>query len=159
MMRLHPVVLVLLMVSGIPARAFALGGDLDEPSLSIGDPVDQKLYDVLKDKQHKFTGGYFINWNTTLGYRGDAEALNRMFSDLEKIDGLELNIRFSKDRGSVSSPFRKPEKNAQPRECQWTINHWAGQKSIGLTVYLGDQKLDITQLRLPPMRGAAPRPE
>ena len=76
------------------APVLALAGTLDSPGVAFsGDyPKDagDQVMAALTRKDCKFLGGEFVNWFTTLRYRGDTKALNLFLGDLVKCPGAAV---------------------------------------------------------------------
>lgn len=150
---LHAAVACLLLCA-TASQAYALGGWLEQPSISIGDATDRQLFQVLNHEKFQFVGGFFINWNTTLAYAGNADNLNAFLEKLAKIDSINVAVRFSKHPGGIANPFPLPEKEADVRPCQWKIEHWAGMKKVTVEIFVGEGAIDVEQLRLPEIKAA-----
>ena len=136
------------------SRAFALGGTLTAPSLSVptapGRSADDWLR-VLSDKEYKFVVGDFVNWNTNLYYSGGTESLNSFLTDLTAVDATVIHVSFSKESATAASAFG----DGPTGPCQWKIFHSGLEpEAFDVTIYLGDGKIDISKLSLPAIRSA-----
>ncbi len=132
-------------------RAFGLGGTLNSPSISVSAASGRNGADwlaVLSNKKYKFVVGDFINWNTNLYYSGDTASLNSFLKDLAAVDGTLIQITFSKESMTAASAFGGDGAPSGP--CQWKIFHSGfGLEVFDVTIFLGDGKIDISQLNLP----------
>jgi hypothetical protein len=156
-MRLALSVAVAISLSLLAARsAFALGGTLTTPSISVATASGRDAKDwlaVLANKKYAFIVGDFINATTNLYYAGDTASLNSFLSDLAAVDGTEIEVMFSKESKDASSAFGSDQGHTGP--CQWQIQHLGYTPEVfHVTVFLGDGKIDIAQLALPPIHSA-----
>jgi hypothetical protein len=139
----------------VPAnKAWSLGGDLKSPEIAgsgyTRDEVTAARIKVLSDKKFNFAGGYFVNETTHLVYSGDAASLSSFLRDLTAVRGTLIHVSFSKETTTATSPFGTL-KNRGPA-AQWTVFHSARHPNeFELTIYLGDGKIDISKLVLPPI--------
>lgn len=139
-------------------EAFALAGVLKSPSIAIavdasGSPKSpglKKALDVLRDKKYEYVIGSFINSASRLCYAGETDDLNRFLDELAKIDGIQVSVSFSREKGWAESPFDGPKHKKGP--CQWEVFHM-GQR-FQVKAYLGDGKIDIEKLVLPAINGS-----
>jgi len=133
------------------SRVFGMGGTLNSPSISVSAASGRNGADwlaVLSNKKYKFIVGDFINWNTNLYYSGDTASLNAFLKDLAAVDGTALQIAFSKESKTAASAFGGEHAGSGP--CQWQIFHSGfGPEEFHVTIFLGDGKIDISQLNLP----------
>src|SRR4051812_14539424 len=100
---------LLVVLSLLAAReAFALGGTLEKPSLSVSTDSGRNAkdwLDVLSNKKFQFIVGDFINWNTNLYYAGDTSSLNDFLADLAAVDGTTIRVSFSKESKNAEPAF------------------------------------------------------
>lgn len=150
MRRLSTALLVVL--SLLSAReAFALGGTLERPSLSVSTDSGRNAkewLDVLSNKKFHYIVGDFINWNTNLYYAGDTASLNDFLADLAAVEGTTIRVSFSKESKNAEPAFGGAESQRGP--CQWSIQHSGfDPATFNISIFLGDGKVDIGQLNLP----------
>ena len=157
-LKAHPRLLVILAFIGSLAsanRAFGLGGTLNSPSISV--PAGRTGADwlaVLSNKKYKFVVGDFINWNTNLYYSGDTASLNSFLKDLAAVDGTVIQVAFSKESKTAASAFGGDGAPSGP--CQWKIFHsGSAPEAFDVTIFLGDGKIDISQLNLPAIQNTS----
>jgi len=158
---MHRITLTALgLVMGLAAMAYGMGGNLDQPSISIPtdggkeDAVARKIFDVLWSHRKDFTGGSFINSQSQLYFAGGVEGVNALLADLGKVAGATLRVRLSKDAGVTRWMF--PRKDAVPeRPCDCKIDHfgWGDAHVITITLYLGGSRIDPEKLELPAIEG------
>ena len=57
-----------------------------------------------------------------------------------------MRVQFSKDSGSIISPFA--DKKLQPKPCDCAIDHngWVDAHEMTITIYLGGEDLDLDDL-------------
>ena len=148
------------LVMTLAGMAYGLGGNLEQPSISIPadggkeDPVARKIFDVLWSHRKDFTGGSFINAQSELYFAGGVDGVNSLLADLAKVDGATLRVRLSKDAGLTRWMF--PGKEALPhRPCDCRIDHngWGDAHVITITLYVGGNRLDPDKLELPAIKG------
>ena len=148
-----------LMQSGI---AYAMGGNLSTPSISIPgdpqtkqlDPVVKKMADALMAHQKMFTGGSFLNSHSVLYFGGGTDGVNALLADLAKIEGAELRIKFAKEAGVTEWMF--PGKDLPTgRPCDCKIDHlgWGAARLVTVTIFLGGSRIDPEALELPVISG------
>jgi hypothetical protein len=134
-------------------EASAAGGTLDSPSIAVAAASGRDGADwlaVLKNKKYHFIVGDFINSTTNLFYAGDAESLSSFLADLAAVRGTVIELSFSKEAKDATPAFGGSQ--AQTRPCQWQIQHLGYSPEVFyITVYLGDGKVDISKLNLPPI--------
>ena len=160
---MHRTVLAALgLVMALAGMAYGLGGNLDQPSISIPadggkeDAIARKIFDVLRSHRKDFTGGSFINAQSELYFAGGVEGVNALLADLAKVDGATLHVRLSKDAGLTRWMF--PREDALPdRPCDCRIDHngWGDAHLITVTLYLGGSRIDAGKLELPAIRGGS----
>ncbi len=148
----HCFAAILAVLSLLAAReAFALGGTLERPSLSVSAASGRNAkdwLDVLSKKKYHFISGDFINWNTNLYYGGDTASLNDFLADLAAVEGTTIRVSFSKEAKTAQPAFGGDEKLRGP--CQWWIQHSGFEPEVfQITIFLGDGKIDVSQLTLP----------
>ena len=154
---MHRTILAALgLVMGLAGVAYGMGGNLEQPSISIPtdggkeDPVARNIFDVLWSHRKDFTGGSFINAQSELYFAGGVEGVNGLLADLAKVQGATLRVRLSKDAGMTRWMF--PRTNAAPqRPCDCRIEHfgWGDAHVITITLYLGGSRLEPEKLELP----------
>jgi hypothetical protein len=148
--------LALAVVVLAPAQVLALAGDLEQPGLAShpGDDTTA-IMAVLNSERHEYAGGLFLNSFSTMHFRGDVEALNMFIGELSEIDNVTVHVRFSKSTG-VGRTLRN-----ETGVCQWRMTHHPSGTAheIGVTVFLGDGRIDLDNLRLPAIRGAKVEPK
>jgi hypothetical protein len=144
--------------------AFALGGTLDRPGLSVPvkdeqrDAVVFRLHEILYEHQAQFVTGHFVNAHSTMSFLGSTDDLSKLLAELSAVEGATISLRFSKARGEASSPFAK-DQPAKP--SRWEIEHNAWSESprkLTITVFLGDGAIDLEKLVLPDIVGRKPQP-
>ena len=144
-------------------RLYALGGNLDRPSISIPttapegklDSVVEAMHKVLTGQEKQFTDGHFINAHSVLHFAGGAKSINSILDGLAKIDGAVVNIRFEKAAGVTQQPFAGKKKPDMPCDCSIDHNGWANAHEITVTVHLGGDNIDVSELEIPPIVGRA----
>ena len=135
-------------------HAFAVGGSLNSPDIaSSGTTRDRDTAErlkILSDKKFNFIVGYFVNWTTHLDYGGDTASLNAFLSDLAATHGTTIDVAFSKETKTAASPFDNGK--GRSGACQWEVFHSGEKQTVfHATIYLGDGKIDIAKLALPPI--------
>jgi hypothetical protein len=150
---------ILLVVIVAPTEVFALaGGALAKPAVAVpaGSSIRQ-ANKVLADAKYEFVTGSFLNSATTLFYRGDTRKLGFFLSELSSVKGTVVSLKFSRKRGWVDTTGWGPEGKAGA--YQWRVFHMAllnGGRRFQVTVFLGDGKIDLEKLYIPPLRAGKP---
>ena len=149
---------------GLGGAAFGMGGNLDQPSISIptdpktkeADPVTKQIAEVLLSHRKDFTGGWFINSHSVLYFAGGVDGINSLLGSLAKIEGATLQVSFSKDAGVTRRTFPSNDAAAD-RPCDCMIDHlgWGDARVLRLTIYLGGGRIDPDKLELPAVKGQA----
>lgn len=142
-----------------PASTHAMGGNLRRPGIAMPstgkggklDPTASAINEVLGAHEKQFAGGHYINAHSVLHFNGGAKTINALLDDLSQIDGAVLWIEFSKEAGSVVSPFADQEK--QPKVCDCAIDHnaWLNANWVTITIYLGGD-VTVDELNLPTIK-------
>jgi hypothetical protein len=143
----------------VPAVAFARGGTLPRPGIAQPTGVDlSQVREVLARKDFKYATGWFINAHSVLCYEGDAGDLSRFLQGLAECENATVSLRFSRELGESRSPF--VDKESAPRSCQWRVEHnaWVDADHLTVTVYVGDERIDLEKLALPAWRGGKAGP-
>jgi hypothetical protein len=144
---------VALSVCLMSAVAFARGGMLSGPQAYVPDGFDAgAVLAVLKADGYRFVSGSFINEFTNFSYAGDTAGLNKFLAGLAACDGIEVRLRFSKEKGVAPLSYGPDAKSAP---CQWGISQVVRRQPalLTVTVYLGDGTIDPEQLELPAWHG------
>jgi len=133
----------------VAARAYALAGDVQNPSLAFPQDmpaaVQTRIVTALHAKAAKFLEGHFVNAGTTLDYGGDTGALAAMLAELVACDGVQVRLSFV--RGPVGQ--------------SWTLKHnaWIEPATIRIELNLEAAAIDLQKLDLhlcsPPPRDPA----
>jgi hypothetical protein len=133
----------------VQTEAFAALGLLTTPGIAVpkGSPV-AAAQRVVQAPKYKFVTGMWLNSFSTLFYTGNEKDLALFVNDLTLVKGAEVNIRFSKSKGWADTT--KFDKAGKAAPCQWRLSHIGN--NFGVTVYLGDGKIDIEKLQLPPLK-------
>jgi hypothetical protein len=158
----------LLMVAALLAGAcgiqggslYALGGNLERPSISIPttglegklDPVVEAMHKVLTSQEKQFAGGHFINAHSVLHYGGGTKTINALLDGLAKVEGGVVRIRFEKGPGVARQPFSGKQQPEKPCDCSIDHNAWANAREMTVTIHLGGD-IDIDELVVPPFEG------
>ncbi len=164
-MRLTVLVVVGVLI-GLGGAALGMGGNLDKPSISIPcdpvtkepDPVTQKIADVFRSHEKRFTGGSFINSHSELYFAGGAKGVNALLGDLAKVEGATVLVQLSKEAGVTQWKFATTTTQADS-PCDCKIDHvgWGDARVVTLKVYLGGSRIEPSELELPAVTGRAPR--
>lgn len=141
-------------------KLYALGGNLERPSISIPttgldgkrDPVVEAMHKVLTGQTKQFTGGHFINAHSVLHFGGGTKAINALLDGLAKIERATVHIRFEKGPGVTQQPFAGKQQPEKPCDCSIDHNAWANAREITVTIHLGGD-VDVSQLVVPPIEG------
>jgi hypothetical protein len=136
---ISPVAAALLLVCAAPVGAEA--GTLDAPGVTFpGDnPKDaqDRVMATLTRKDCKFLAGEFVNWFTTLRYRGETKALNLFLGDLEKCPGATVHVGLKK----------------LDDECDWRVSHDALDNRFQVEVNLNSKQVKLEDLYIPEAKG------
>ena len=135
-------------------QAFALGGSLNSPDIAssgtMRDRDTSERLKILSDKKFNFIVGWFVNETTHLNYGGDTASLNAFLSELAATHGTTIDVGFSKETKTAASPFDNGK--GRSGACQWEVFHSSRKQTVfHVTIYLGDGKIDIAKLDLPPI--------
>jgi len=87
------------------ARRWRLSEELRSPRINFVKGYDPKRVDavqaVLTNKNYHYLNGLISywppEWSTTLVYEGDTKSLNAFLTDLRSVNGMHVNLTFSKD--------------------------------------------------------------
>jgi hypothetical protein len=131
-----------------PGIAIPTTGAEDQPDATV-----VAMNKVLQSQEKQFAGGHFINARTVLQFNGGIRTINALLDELSKIEGAVVRVRFSKESGSVNSPFI--DKAKQPKICDCAIEHngWGDAHALTITIYTGGDDLDLDDLVIPALRG------
>jgi len=139
----------------------AMRGNLKRPGIAIPttgadgqpDATVAAMNKVLQAYDKRYAGGHFINSHSVLHFNGGTRTINALLDELSKVEGAVLRVRFSKEAGSVNSPFI--DKAKQPQDCDCTIEHnaWGDAHELTVTIYTGSDDLDLDELVIPALRG------
>lgn len=125
---------------------FALAGELKEPGVAHAQGYPQAAQEqvmaALNRPDCKFLKGNFINSHTSLLYAGETKALNQLLGDLAKCPGVTLHVSFATDLIP-----------GQP--CDWVLSHDAHANSFHVRVNLKSNRLKLSELSLPEIKGPA----
>lgn len=160
MLRNLVIVVSLLVIAGSIARenVWAMGGNLKRPTIAMSrsDKKDRDFGEAVMSafilRERHFTGGYFINARSVLCFSGGTKTINGLLEDLSRIDGAVLTVRFSKAAGTT--PSLGPDKLQPGKPCHCSIEHnGAGfAHDLAVTIYLGNDDIDLEKLEIPPIR-------
>lgn len=173
----NTVLLALVTIAGLailapPRIAWGLAGKLDRPSIAVPtvgqdtvgeksgaegvagvpDPVCSAIQKVLSEHARQFVSGRFINAHSTLEFSGNTVELNALLKDLAAVEGAKIQIRFSKGTDQLLQRT-DPGEDAPP--YQWSIEHnaWGDAQLLTVTIFVGDGKIKIEDLRIPTIVG------
>lgn len=138
----------------VPAAAAAITWEMRRPDVAAvaegaaADPV----FGVLGASDYRFVSGVFADGcRVHFSYAGDVEALNTFLERLVACRGIEVRLRFSRERGEARVGLGSDAKTAP---CQWGVTQNLRERPgvFDVTVYLGDGVIDLEKLDLPPWR-------
>jgi hypothetical protein len=144
-MKANTYVACVLLVFGLATRAFALAGDLTEPSLAFPSDFPESartnIMAALRQPDCRFLGGHFVNWITSLNYGGDTKALNLFLEGLAKCPGIRLSVRFSSESSMMG--------------CDWMIASHSSHEpyKIVVRVNLKSGQIKLEDLMIPDSGG------
>lgn len=123
-------------------EAFALGGKMQsggDVSLPSNYPAAarKQIADALNSKDYKFQSGFFINWNSTIRYRGDTPALNVFLDRIAKCPAVKVFTTFKKLDDA----------------CDWRVNHDGLSNTFQVVVNLRSQSTHLEDLVIPCIAG------
>jgi len=143
----------------------AMRAELKRPGIAIPttgaegqpDATVAAMNKVLQSQEKQFAGGHFINARTVLHFNGETKTINALLDELSKIEGAVLRVRFSKESGSIGSPYI--DKAKQPKICDCAIDHngWGDPHELTITIYRRGDNIDLDDLIFPEFRGRAGR--
>lgn len=122
--------------------ALALAGDLKQPSISMasGYPAEarRQIMTALNHPDSKFLNGRYVNWFTTMHYRGDTRALNGFMAGLIKCPSVTLRVTFNKELIF---------------DGDWTVRHNGQNGAFNILINLKSTNLDLAGLEIPTAKG------
>ena len=125
----------------------ALAGELKEPGVALPQDYPKAAQDqvmaALQRPDCKFLKGSFINWHTSLLYVGETKALNQFLDALAKCPGVTLHVSFVATDTIPGEP------------CDWHVSHDAHANSFHLRVNLKSERIKLSDLKLPEVKGPA----
>ncbi len=134
----------LLMALGLATNAFALAGELKDPGLAFAQSFPESartnITAALTRPDCTFVNGRFINWHTSLNYRGETLALNLFLEGLVKCPGTTLSIRFQTE--------------SIPADSDWMVAH-SGDEPGKFTVHINlkSPRINLEKLVIPESKG------
>lgn len=125
-------------VTQMGLHAYALRGEITEPSgiaFSSDYPENARLEveRALADSGAEFVRGHFINWISTLHFRGDVSHLNTMVGRLCRCHETVVAIKLDE----------------WEEDCEWSIVHDATSNRFQITINLRSSKIRLKELEIP----------
>lgn len=139
MKRLIAGLVAVILTLSVVAKAHAMAGDLEHPSLAFPEDMpaalQAQIMAALSGKDAKFLQGHFINADTTLAYGGNTESLTSMLARFSECDGIRIKVSFVRGPAAES----------------WTVRHnaWGDARYIGVQVNVSATEIDLQKLELP----------
>ena len=126
---------------GLAVPAWALAGSLDRPGVAFSSTYPaaarDKVMAVLNRKDAKFVDGHFVNWWTSLRYRGDVRTANLFVGELARCPGVTVSVSLKR----------------LPDDCDWRVGHDAHSNQFQVEVNLTSPRLELEQLVIPAVKG------
>ncbi|PAW73943.1 MAG: hypothetical protein B9S33_22295 [Pedosphaera sp. Tous-C6FEB] len=124
--------------------ALGLAGEVKEPGVAFSqdypEVARQQVMAALNRSDSKFLKGRFINSFTSLFYAGETKALNLFLADLAKCAGVTLSVSFASDPVA-----------GEP--CDWVVSHDAHANHFQVRVNLKSERIKLSDLTLPEVKG------
>ncbi|MFN7878294.1 MAG: hypothetical protein ACK5PB_23460 [Pirellula sp.] len=130
-----------LLTTSFGVRAYAMRGQITKATgiaFSSDYPTSARLEieRALETPGTVFVKGHFINWISTLYFRGDTSSLNQMIKRLSQCLGTTLSIKFDE----VGQGY------------DWFIVHDAQSNHFWITVDMRSQSIILKELSIPDIR-------
>jgi hypothetical protein len=117
----------------------ALAGELDHPGLAFpkgfSTSLREQIMEVLTAAPETYSGGGFVNAQTTLRYSGSTAALNRFLAGLAGCPGTRLQVVFTNE----------------PEAPAWSLIHnaWADATLFLVRISPGAKEIKLEDLQIP----------